>query len=242
MKTHYIFTLFLISTLVAWGQIKKNEVKITSADGFKLTGYYYSPEQPGPAILLLHQCNLKTPITGYEDIAPLLAKEGFHVLLLDSRGFGKSRDSQYKNYHDKMDIIDTKVNDDVEAAYQFLISQNGVKKSRIGIVGASCGTYQAISLAKNHPDILTLVFISGSYLDLENVVQDYEEISDRPILAIYSEEDRYRTPESMRTAFAKSRNKASKLITYKGNLHGTPLFEHDSDLEHKVVKWFKTHL
>ncbi len=241
-KIKYILIIFLVSTQMALGQIQRDEVKITSTAGFKLTGYYYSSGKPGPGILLLHQCNLKTSITGYEDIAPLLAKEGLHVLLLDSRGFGKSRDDKYKDYRTQMDLIDTKVPDDVEAAYQFLVSQGNVDKNKIGVIGASCGSYQAISLAKDHPEILTLVFISGSYLDLENVVQDYEEINDRPILAIYSEQDRYRTPESMRAAFAKSRNKDSKLITYKGDVHGTPLLKHDANLQNEIVIWFKAHL
>jgi hypothetical protein len=57
-----------------------------------------------------------------------------------------------------------------------------------------------------------------------------------PVLCIYSEDDRYRTPESMRAAFAKSKNQYGKIVAYKGNLHGTPLFAHDRNLENEIVK------
>ena len=222
-KAIVIAGLLLIPGAVAWAQIREQEVQITSADGFALHGYYFISEQPGPGMLLVHQCNRDGSLTGYEELAPLLAAEGFHVLMLDSRGFGKSRGEPYRDYHAQMDLIDTKVAQDVEAAYQFLVSQRGVDQNKVGVVGASCGTWQAIPLAVDHSEIQTLVFLSGSYLGLEAIERDYEALTDRPILAIYSEEDRYGTPASMRAAFAKSRHKASKLIVYKGDVHGTAL-------------------
>ncbi len=241
-KIAIIVGVILVSVSLGFAQIQEKNIRITSDDRFVLSGRYYTPNQPGPGILLLHQCNRKGPLTGYEGLAPLLAEEGFHVLMLDSRGFGNSRDKQYRDYHTQMELIDTKVRQDVEAAYQFLISQKGVDKNIVGVAGASCGTPQAISLAKNHPEIRTLVFISGSYMGLEGVESDYETLTDRPSLAIYSEEDRYNTPESMQTAFAKSNHKSSKLIVYKGNVHGTPLFERDKDLEREIAIWFIAHL
>ena len=241
-KTLCIAGLLVFPVVVAWAQQQEQVVQITSADGFALTGYYFAAAQPGPGILLVHQCNRRGARTGYEDLAPRLAAAGMHVLLLDSRGFGKSRDEQYRDYHAQADLIDTKVPQDVEAAYQFLVSRRGVDQNNIGVVGASCGTWQAIPLARDHAEIRTLVFISGSYLGLDAVERAYETLLDRPILAVYSEDDRYGTPASMRAAFAQSLHPASKLIVYKGDIHGTPLFASDSDLEREIVAWFSTHL
>ncbi len=220
----------------------RQDAEITSEDGFVLRGSYFSPGRSGPGVLLLHQCNRRGALTGYEGMAPMLAAEGFHVLMLDSRGFGRSRDDRYRDYHAQMDLIDAKVGADVEAAFRFLLSRSGVDRTSAAVVAASCGTWQSIPLAAAHPEIRALVFISGSYLDLDDVVNVYESLTDRPILAIYSEGDRYRTPESMRTAFAKSRHPASKLIAYKGNLHGAPLLELDDDLERQIAEWLGARL
>lgn len=221
---------------------KPRAVSITSKDGFVLKGHFYSANNAGPGILLLHQCNRRGPLTGYENLAASLANAGFHVLMLDSRGFGASVNAQYRNFHAQMDLIEQHVPDDVEAAYRFLTAQSGLDKQKIGVVGASCGTSLAMQLAKRHAEIRALVFLSGSYLGMAEIEADYEALTHLPVLCIYSEEDRYCTPESMRAAFTNSKNKDSKIVAYKGNLHGAPLFAHDKNLEDEIVKWFAAQL
>jgi len=245
MKTMQVFlTLFisLVFSITCWGQIAQNETSITSEDGFILRGIFFSSGKKGPGILLLHQCNRSGEKTGYENLAPLLALNGFNTLVLDSRGFGKSTDETYRDYRSQMDLIDTKVQLDVEAAFRFLSTQPHVDPQRIGIVGASCGTWASIPLAKRHPEIRALVFLSGSYLGLGQQELDYDALVQRPVLTIYSEEDRYRTPESMKDAFSRSKNKNSKLIAYKGSLHGTLLLDNDKNLEKEIVRWLQARL
>ena len=60
----------------------------TSADGTALKATYMSPGQPGPAMLLVHQCNMDR--TSWSGIASQLVDAGVHVLTLDLRGFGDS--------------------------------------------------------------------------------------------------------------------------------------------------------
>lgn len=238
-KTFYIKIIFFVATVGIMANNNVKEVKITSADGFILNAFYYDPVSEGPGVLLIHQCDRKGEKTGYEELASALVKEGFHVLILDKRGYGKSRDDIYKDFHTQMDLINPKVNDDIEASFQFLISQEKVTKNTIGVSGASCGTNNAITLAKKHSEIKALVFISGSYSKIGRDDSDYKEIVNRPVLAVYSEEDRFKAPEAMKLAFEKSQHPKSKLMVYKNNAHGTPLFEYDPDLLRSVVEWYK---
>jgi Tol biopolymer transport system component/dienelactone hydrolase len=221
--------------------VPKRDVSILSEDGFRLKATLYSAGAPGPGMLLLHQCNRQGPLTGYESLAPRLAQRGFQVLVLDSRGFGESRNDAHRDYHSQMELIDSKVNQDVEAAYRFLGAQPLTDRQRIAVAGASCGAWQAIALARKHIQVRALVFISGTYLDLPDVEADYQALTHLPVLAIYSEEDRYRTPESMKDAFTRSKNEASRLIAYKGAAHGTPLLG-DENLETEIVGWLETRL
>ena len=62
---------------------------------------------------------------------------------------------------DQQSIIDSNWPGDVDAALAWLSSQPGVDKTRIGATGASCGVNQAVQLAKRHPEVKTVVLLSG---------------------------------------------------------------------------------
>ena len=217
-------------------------VQISSSDGFLLSGEYYAPPQPGPGILLLHQCNRRGPRTGLEGLAVALGDAGLHVLMLDSRGFGESRNDRYRNYRDQMSSIEPRMDDDAEAAYRFLEAQPGVTAGDMGVLGASCGTRLAIRLGKTHEALRTFVFLSGAYDTMEELRDDYRPVTDRPALVIYSEDDGYGTPESMRAVFAQAEHPASRLYVYKGDAHGADLFDQDATLVSSIVQWFRTRL
>ena len=65
--------------------VKESNLDITTSDGLKLKATYYSPEKPGPGMLLLHQCNMNRK--SWESLATSLAKSGIHVLTFDYRGW-----------------------------------------------------------------------------------------------------------------------------------------------------------
>ena len=58
------------------GQVlgQQRTVQVISRDGFALSAEYYAPAQPGPGILLLHQCDRRGPMTGYEALYGLYRK------------------------------------------------------------------------------------------------------------------------------------------------------------------------
>jgi predicted alpha/beta hydrolase len=60
-----------------------------SPDGVNLKGTHFSSGRCGPAILLLHQCNMDRHAWG--GLAADLAGNGFHVLAIDYCGYGERR-------------------------------------------------------------------------------------------------------------------------------------------------------
>jgi dienelactone hydrolase len=236
------FILILLIPLNLPAQVEARQVTIESADKFLLKAKYYSSGKTGPGILLLHQCDRRGPLTGYEQLAERLTREGFNVLVPDSRGFGESRDEQYQDFHSQMSLIEPKVPQDVEAVYNFLSSRKEVDKTKVGLAGASCGVRQAIRLAATRPEVRALVFISGSYSPTGPIAEVYNKLTNIPVLSMYSERDRFGTPAAMRDSFERSKNEYSKLLVYKGDGHGTPLLTQDKNLEQEIVMWFVTHL
>src|SRR4029077_1480413 len=102
-------------------------VTLKAADGTKLAATYYAGDQPGPGILLLHQCNKDR--SSWNGLAESLAKEGFHVLTLDYRGYGESGGKRHLDLPDqeRVKVVDEVWPGDVDAAYAYLKSQPGVQ-------------------------------------------------------------------------------------------------------------------
>src|SRR5579862_4623472 len=69
-------------------EVQKKDVDIQAGDGVSLKGTFFSAGRPGPAMLLLHQCNMDRH--AWDGLAEDLAGNGFQVLTIDFRGFGES--------------------------------------------------------------------------------------------------------------------------------------------------------
>src|ERR1700728_4853648 len=69
-------------------EFNKKDVDIQAPDGVNLKGTYFSAGRPGPAMLLLHQCNMDRH--AWDGLAEDLAGNGFNVLTIDYRGYGES--------------------------------------------------------------------------------------------------------------------------------------------------------
>ncbi|MGE3466007.1 MAG: alpha/beta hydrolase family protein [Pyrinomonadaceae bacterium] len=230
-----LLTLFLFAIPAANGQTVAKAVHFTSKDdGFRLQGSYYGGSKRAPGILLLHQCDRKETPTGYEGLADLLSKQGFNVLALDFRGYGGSKNELFdgKNWQEAQTFFRA----DTESAYQFLISQPGVIRDRIGVAGASCGGRQAIFLAADHPEIKALVFVSSGVGGPSEAA--FDKLAALPIVAITGESDRLAV-DSTKRLFERSLHTDSRLLIYKGSAHGTPLFAIDPFLRSVVAHWFE---
>ncbi len=214
------------------------EVTLATEDQVTLKGTYYSAAKPGPGILLLHMCLDGADRSSWSGVATRLAGEGFHVLAFDFRGYGQS-DGEWPAFQTMPEFIEVcrnTVMKDVEAAYQFLQSQQDVAKDSIGLAGASCGVFMGIDAAHNHPEIRALALLSGPFD--EQARANLETLDKVPVLSAASEDDA-RAFEAMKRVFAATKHPNSTLVQYKGDAHGTNMFIKQPDLERAIVEWFK---
>jgi dienelactone hydrolase len=229
----FCFATLILVLFVASGFAEKKEVTITASDGFALKGTLYSPGRTGPGVLLLHQCNADRQI--YDMLGTMLSAAGYNALTLDFRGFGGSRNAQYKDLASSRD----KMPGDVDAAFNFLASQERVNRTLMGVVGGSCGVNQTIQAARRHPEIRTLVLLSGGTdADGEAFIKSAAKM---PVFGAASEEDTS-AAASIRKIVGLSTNSDSKLTMLKGAGHAASMFEKEPDLQADIVIWFRTNL
>lgn len=230
--------------LIATGAARateKRDVTIKANDGVLLKATYYSPGQPGPGVLLFHQCNMDRK--SWDSTANGLAAKGIHVLALDLRGFGESQGEQWKwdgSLEHALGFWRQNMTVDAERAYEWLSLQAGVDKSRIAAGGASCGVTIALLMAEKHPqEVKTLVLLSG-FADARSM-EFLKSKRDLPVLTAASEEDGDAYTAIQQIAAA-SGSPDSKLLTFKGAGHGVKMFGPQPKLEETVLLWFQAHL
>ena len=223
-----------LTVSVAWaGEVQKKDVDLKAADGTELKGTYFSPGRSGPAILLLHQCNMDRH--AWDGLAEDLAKAGFHVLTFDFRGFGDSG-GRTTDATVRRSVMNEKWPGDVDTAYEYLISRNGVEKSQLAAGGASCGVTQAGDLATRHHEIKALLLLSGQ---ISPEAKSYLEANPKlPVFGAASESDT-RAAKGIQEAVGASKDPKSELKIYPGTEHGVPMFAKHPDLEPMIVSWLK---
>ncbi|KZN49197.1 alpha/beta hydrolase [Pseudoalteromonas luteoviolacea] len=236
-------TIALIALCFAFKSAASTDITLTSSDGFTIHGSYFSgKEDSNKALLMLHQCNFNRSM--YNDIGNQLSQQGIHALSIDFRGYGDSKNNQFDvssirklSGQSRTDAWRDMVKywpQDVQLAYEYLrrkVSNTG----QIGVIGASCGGTQAITLA-NNSNIDAIGFFSSAQT-YDNIQKYVANLSSKPTLIIAADDDG-RTYTSANILFKEAKHANSKLLTYKGKLHGYPLLEHDKNLNNAISHWF----
>ena len=110
-------------------------VDLKAADGTILKASYFAAAKPGPGVLLLHQSNRTRD--AWDGVARQLAAAGINTLTLDMRGFGESGGTPSTKLTDaERAKVRPMWPSDVDTAFQYLVSQPGVKRDVIGVGGA----------------------------------------------------------------------------------------------------------
>jgi dienelactone hydrolase len=228
---------FLAVATAASAQVQKKDIDIKAPDGVSLKATYFSPERPGPAILLLHQCNMDRH--AWDSLASDLAGGGVHVLTLDFRGYGESGGDKLTDAAQRRAVVQEKWPGDVDAAYAYLLSQKGVDTSHLAAGGASCGVTQSSDLAARHHDIKTLLALSGTATDATRT-----HIAQTPALAIFgaASDGDSGAAKGIREILDASKNPRSTVKIYGGTEHGVPMFARNPELEPMIVAWMKQQL
>jgi dienelactone hydrolase len=209
-------------------------VTLTAADGTKLAATYYTGGKPGPGILLLHQCNRDR--SSWNGLAESLAKEGFHVLTMDYRGFGESGGKRFTDLtpDETTKMMNEVFPVDVDVAYAYLRSQPGVQ-GVTGAGGASCGVNQSIQLSKRHPEVKSLVLLSGN---TDRSGRQYLHGKTSPPLFLAAADDDGGVINVMSWIEASSGNPANRFVEYKTGGHGTVMFKEHPDLPEAILAWY----
>lgn len=236
----YVLAVLLLA-LSCLGQTKSADrvVDLTSADGTRLKATFFSPANPGPGVLLLHQCNKDRKI--WDSLARQLAASGLNVLTFDLRNFGESEGKPLDQLTpEEAQASARKWPADVDAAFQYLVSQPDVKRDIIGLAGASCGVNNSVQAARRHPEVKSLVLLAGpTDLDGRNFLRH----TSLPILYGYADDDEFPpSPLNSQWQYALTPNPSKKLVRYPDGGHGAEIFKVHPEFETVIRDWFVTTL
>lgn len=193
------------------------EVTFTTSDNVVITGTLFeSSKGKAPAVLCLHQW--RSDRSKYDDLAETLQKSGFTVLTIDMRGYGGS----VKKTDGSAVKPDRDAKNDVSAAVNYLRNLPSVDKARIGILGASYGSSNALVYASNDPSIKAAILLSPglNYFNVLPTLDAMKKYAGRPVLCVAASED-MRSVEAL-DAYAKVNPKAV-VKKYDNAGHGTDM-------------------
>ncbi len=230
---------FLACCLTASGA--QRVVDLSATDGTKLKATYFAAAKPGPGVLLLHQCNRQRKV--WDALAEQLAAAGINVLTVDYRGFGESGGTP----NDKLPPqeagkMQTEIwPGDLDIAFQYLVSQPGVTHDVIGVGGASCGLNLSVQMARRHPEVKSLVLMSGT-TDL-NGRKFLRRATKLPIFFGVADDDEF--PPSVLTVewlYSLAADPDKKLFHVATGGHGSDMFKEHPELVGTIVDWYVTSL
>jgi dienelactone hydrolase len=233
-----LILLFAGAAAAAGEPVTGAPATIPAPDGTKLAATYYAGEKPGPGILLLHQCNKDR--SSWNGLAERLAREGFHVLTVDYRGYGESGGKRHLDLsdQDRVEVVNEVWPGDVDAAYAYLKSRPGVQ-GVMGAGGASCGVNQSIQLSRRHPEVKSLVLLSGN---TDSSGRQHLKGKSSPPLMLAAADDDDGAVELIAWIDAASDNPANRFVEYKTGGHGTEMFQPHPELPAEIVAWYEATL
>ena len=215
-------------------------VELTAPDGLVLKATFFSAASRGPGVLLLHQCNRQRAI--WDSLAQRLAAAGIHVLTMDLRGFGDSAGDRFDKAPPAVQAKQqTQWPADIDVAFRYLSSQPNVVRDVIGVGGASCGVNNSVQTARRHPEVKSLVLLSGT-TDLEG--RRFLR-SGRPVPTFLALADDDEFPQSVQTTqwlHSVTATPEKTLVHYAKGGHGADMFTLHPELIASIVDWYRTTL
>jgi dienelactone hydrolase len=241
LSTRVLVVLLFALTCVSPALAAERVVDLTAADGTKLKATYFAAAKPGPGVLLLHQCNRQRKV--WDGLAQQLAAAGINVLTLDYRGFGESGGDPFDRLPPEQmaQIQAEKWPSDFDTAFQYLVSQPGVMRDMIGVGGASCGVNNSVQTARRHPEVRSLVLLSGN-TDL-NGRQFLRNSAKVPVFFSVADDDEFPpTVLVIEWLYSLTSNPGKKFVHYAKGGHGADMFPVHPELPGMIVDWYVTTL
>ncbi len=248
--------IFVVATFAKETKSAGRAVDLKASDGAILKATYFAASKPGPGVLLFHQSNRTRK--EWADVAGQLAAAGINTLTVDVRGHGESggQESHGEARKKQWPL-------DLDAAFQYLISQPGVKRDVIGIGGAGViGVENSVETARRHSDqVKSLVLLSGE--TSRDGLQFLRQALQLPELFVVADDDEYPPiVEGMELLYIAASSPGRKFVHYSASHeapwlwyepfdigkvpanggHGTDLFKPHPELPGIIVDWFVTTL
>jgi dienelactone hydrolase len=212
---------------------------LKTSDGIDLKISFFAAANPGPGVLLLHQCNQQRKM--WDGVASQLAAAGINVLTLDFRGFGESGGPRFDPLKPQDAAkLQQKFPDDVDLAMAYLVTHPGVTHV-IGAGGASCGVNEAIQLARRHTEVKSLVLLSGN---TDRAGREFlRTATGLPIFFGVADDDN----EGRVTAFMQwldgiAPNPGNHFARFQTGGHGIEMINAHPEFAGAIVDWFVTTL
>jgi uncharacterized protein len=133
--------------------------------GINIAGWYVEGKPDAPAVILVHG---KFGCKQAQDIllpAGMLARNGFHVLMIDLRDVGDS------DADDGRSSIGNEEYLDVLGAYDWLAGQKGFPPGRVGLFANSLGGASAVYAFSEEPSVPAL-FVQSTFGNLRQVLRE----------------------------------------------------------------------
>jgi dienelactone hydrolase len=237
LAAHLALALAFPSALLAAGApVPGRPASLAAPDGTKLAATYYPGKRLAPGILLLHQCNRDRSV--WNALAADLAGKGFHVLTVDYRGYGQSAGARHSELPtaERVRLSRDTWPGDIDVAFAYLRAQPGVRVDAIGAAGASCGVNNSIQLSRRHPEVKSLVLLSGN--TDRSGRQHLRSAKTLPLFLAAADDDGD-VVSVMAWIDASSGNAANRFTQYTAGGHGTDMFKAHPELPGEIVAWFE---
>jgi dienelactone hydrolase len=235
-----LVSLLLTFFTFSHAQTSERVVDLTASDGTKLKATYFGAAKPGPGVLLLHQCNRERKV--WDGLARQLTAAGINVLTFDYRSFGESEGTPFiKLPPDKARAVFEKMPSDIDTAYAYLIAQPGLTRNVIGVGGASCGVNNAVQAARRHPEVKSLVLLSGN-TDWNGRKFMRSSAAPPTFLAIADDDEFKPSITAIQWIYSLTANPGKILVQYPNGGHGADIFPVHPELVGLIVDWYKTTL
>ncbi len=204
-------------------------INVTASE--RIHGWFLKSKTQPPLATILHSHGNGGNITNTAWYGVKLTEDGFDVLEFDYRGYG----------HSDGEVTDEwALNADGEAAYNYLLTQRGVKPENLVLYGMSLGTTVAIDVASRKPAAALVVESGLSSADemgqhslpflpgwLRRLAKNRFESSRKipnvhcPVLVVHGTNDRTIPVAQGRKLFAAANNPKRQLII-EGGGHNLP--------------------
>ena len=156
---------------------RTQDVSFASVPGVRLAGTIAVPAGAGPfsAVVMVTGSgaqNRDEELLGHKPflvIADYLARHGIASLRYDDRGFGRSTGNFAA-------ATSADFANDAQAAVEFMRTQTGVARDRVGIVGHSEGGLVAPIVAARDPNVAFIVLLAGPGLPGDSILLMQEEL------------------------------------------------------------------